>query len=131
LEACPLSLNSQLQAPSAPYDIIISQGRKAVLTVHAAADETVLFDMRKLFLDEKENSFVSLLEAFARQERTAQLVRSQLDLFKERNGEESHGVQEMETRLNLAENALHDLRSEWNETVEKIAAGRSEIHFNL
>jgi hypothetical protein len=68
-----------------------------------------------------------LLEFVACQDKEAQLVHSQYDLFKERNGEESAGVKEMETRLNLAENALHDFRSECNETINKFAAGSKGI----
>jgi hypothetical protein len=86
--------------------------------------------MRKLFLDEKENSCACLLGFTARQEKEAQLVRSQLGLYKESNSEESAGVNDMETRLNMAENALHDLRSERNATVEKIAAERKGIGAN-
>jgi hypothetical protein len=74
--------------------------------------------------------FVCLLEFVAHQDEEAQLVRSQFDLFKERNGEESAGVKEMETRLNLVENALHDLRSECNESINKIASERKGIGSN-
>jgi hypothetical protein len=77
----------------------------------AAVDKTVE-DVHKLFLDEKENSYACLLGVNTCQEKEAQLVRPQFDLFKDRNGKESPAVKEMETRLNLAENLLCNLFSE-------------------
>jgi hypothetical protein len=93
----------------------------------SAGEEIDFEDMRKLFLDEKENACPCLLEVIARQEKEAQLVRSQFDMFNDRNGEERSGVKEMETRLNLRENALQDLHFECNGTVKMIAADRKGI----
>jgi hypothetical protein len=77
-------------------------------------------DMLQLFLDEKENACACLLEVITRQEKEAQLVRSQFDLFNERSS--GAGVKELETRLSTAENALQQIRSECNGRLENIAA---------
>jgi hypothetical protein len=84
----------------------------------------LLEQTHKQFLDEKENSCACLLEVIARQNKEAELARSQLDLFKERNGEENGGVKEMETRLNLATSALHETVSDQQSSM--MSPGRSK-----
>jgi hypothetical protein len=96
----------------------------------AVVVETSLEQTHKLFLDKKENSCACLLGYMARQEKEAELAQSQFDLFKERHGKDSGGITEMETRLNLDISAIHDLRSECNETVQKIAASKKGIAAN-
>ena len=71
-------------------------------------------------LEEKESAFACLLDVLARQEMEARMVRAKFDKFKESAGENGNGVEEMQTRLKMAESALASLREEIGGKMEKV-----------
>ena len=105
-------LNSHLDAAIASEE----KRRAPKKTAAEKAAEEKFHEMGEKFLGEKDSACTCLMEVIRVQEHDAQCLRNKVDQLKEGG---KAGVNEMDTRLRLAEVALRDLRLECEESVEK------------